>query len=85
MSRMKYIPTAIGVLTLLIFFFAFNPLASFLAGLGLFSRNYANILAAILIMLPTLFIIGINANRRLFGFIMIIIGLLLIMGFFIFA
>lgn len=85
MGQIKYIPQIVAVLTLVLFFFAFNPLAAFLASFGLFSIMFANIVAAILILIPTLFIVGINSNRKVFGFIMLILGLLLIIGFFLFA
>jgi hypothetical protein len=78
---MKHIPLAIAALSIVLFFFAFNPLVAFLASAGL-RQSFAQVLGGVLIMLPILFIVGLNANRKVFMWIMALLALLLVVGFF---
>lgn len=81
MSRIKYLPMIVVGMSIALFFIAFAPLVGILTGVGL-SSGLAHLIAALLVLTPTMFILGLNARKRVFGLLLfIIIGVILISFF----
>lgn len=81
MSRNKYLPVIIVGMSMVLFFLARAPLLGILTGIGL-SVGLANLLTAFIIMLPVLFMVGLNASKKIFLFLIFIMAGVLVISFF---
>lgn len=76
--RIKYLPVIVVGMSVALFFLAFAPLIGLLTGFGL-SRGLAQLIAAFMVMIPVLFLVGLNARKKIFMFILfIMLGVLVI-------
>lgn len=82
MSRIKYLPMIVVGISIALFFIAFSPLVNMLTGLGVAS-GLAHLIAAILVLTPTMFILGLNARKRIFLLLLFVIVGVLLISFFI--
>jgi len=81
MTRLRYFPMIVGIMCLVLFFFAFNPMVAFLEYVGC-SALMSRLAATLVIIIPCFFLFGINSGKKVFLWIVALLGIVLAIGFF---